>query len=128
MTKFCYFFYTGSISWKEDGEMMTHLRQEHDSVVLNDRLYILGGTKAKRSMEVLGKEGWTEDRQLPLAEWRGCSVAISPFEVIIIQGTVEETKSKNIFKYDTRTKEFKQYKTANGQLESVSHLRQFTIL
>ena len=123
-----YFIYAESISWKKDRKKMIQPHVDYDSVILEDTIYNLGGSPygqggsgSQQSMEVLAKGGWRKSTDLPTSEVRGCSVAISPFEMITVQGTESQEKSKKVFKYDTRTRRFKMYQTGNGPFGSVSN-------
>ena len=124
-----FYLYTESISWTKDQKIMTRPHEAHDSVILEDSLYHIGGSPygqggrgSQQSMEVLANGGWRKSSDLPMSEVGGCSVAISPFEMITVQGTERQENSKKVFKYDTRTGSFTILQTKNGPFDSVSSI------
>lgn len=92
---------------------LDHYRLGHDGIVIMDRLHLLGGTPDSRSRITLLKNGtWTRGPNLMAPEIRGCSVAVSLFEVITVHTAAEpEFRERKVYKYNMMTGVARYYKT-----------------
>ena len=94
--------------------MLVHPRTKHDSVVAMGRLHLFGGSKNPTSTEVLKDGRWSEGQRLKAPEHDGCSVAVSPYEVITVHSTGIKDSARKVYKYNVMTGAAKYYKTVRN--------------
>ena len=85
------------------------IRYDAGAVAMNDRVYMLGGSKSPTTSEFLptGKTKWQNGPNIPAPGFDyGCVVKKSDFEIILIGGSKLQKKSK-IFLLDTNKSSWK---------------------
>ena len=78
-----------------------------------DQLHLIGGRPDSKTTVILQMNRMRTGRKLKAPEFRGCSVAVSPFEVVTIHGTMEKNYRRKIrvYRYNMMTGGAKYYKT-----------------
>ena len=110
----CYRFNANSNSWNLHSTMKSR-RYEHAATVINDSLFISGGSDGSNlaSTEFIHADGSvTSGPNLPVARHGHCMVTLHDSKVIIIGASSTSSLYKNVLVYDpAKSKELRQFNT-----------------